>query len=130
MIVVDTSALIDSLVGPRRSALRMRRFIEDGERLVVPALVLYEWWRGPRSAEELAVQEALFPSEEAPPFGPEQAGLAARLYRDVRRPRGREVDLAIAAHAISRRAALWTLNVDDFSDIPGLTMASNLEARW
>ena len=121
MIVVDTSALIDSLVGPRRSAARMRALIEEGERLALPALVLYEWWRGPRRREELAAQEALFPSEDALPFGVEQAEVAARLYRLVRRPRGRELDLAIAAHAISRDAALWTLNIGDFGDIPGLT---------
>ncbi len=122
MIVVDTSALIDSLVGPRRSAAGMRMLIEDGERLVLPALVLYEWWRGPRSPEELDAQEALFPAAEALPFGHEQAGLAARLYQEVPRPRGREVDLVIAAHAVSRGAALWTLNVVDFEDIPGLTL--------
>lgn len=121
MVVVDTSALIDSLVGPRRSAPRLRAFIEDGERLLLPALVLYEWWRGPRHPEELAAQEALLPSAEALPFGAEEAELASRLYRTVRRPRGREIDLAIAAHAVTRAAGLWTLNVDDFADIPGLT---------
>lgn len=122
MIVVDTSALIDSLVGPRRSAAGMRGLIEDGERLMLPALVLYEWWRGPRSPEELDAQEALFPAEEALQFGPAQAGLAARLHREVGRARGREVDLAIAAHAITRGAALWTLNEADFGDIPGLAL--------
>ena len=121
MIVVDTSALIDSLVGPKRSAPRMRSLIEDGERLALPTLVLYEWWRGPRLSEEQAAQEALFPSETSLPFGVEQAEVASRLYRLVRRPRGRAVDLAIAAHAISRDAMLWTLNTDDFDDIPGLT---------
>lgn len=120
MIVVDTSALIDSLVGPRRAAARMRAFIESGERLVLPTLVLYEWWRGPRRHEELAAQEALFPAESALPFGLEQAQVAARLYGSVKRPRGREVDLAIAAHAISRDARLWTLNPGDFDDIPDL----------
>lgn len=120
MIVVDTSALIDSLVGPRRAAARMRAFIESGERLVLPTLVLYEWWRGPRRHEELAAQEALFPAESALPFGLEQAQVAARLYGSVKRPRGREVDLAIAAHAISRDARLWTLNPGDFDGIPGL----------
>lgn len=74
MIVVDTSSLIDSLVGPKRSAPRMRSLIEDGERLALPTLVLYEWWRGPRQSEELAAQEALFPSETSLPFGVEQAG--------------------------------------------------------
>ena len=121
MIVVDTSALIDSLVGPKRSAPSMRALIEAGERLALPTLVLYEWWRGPRLSEELAAQEALFPSESALPFGVEQATVAARLYQSVGRPRGREIDLAIAAHAISRDASLWTLNAEDFHDIPGLT---------
>ena len=121
MIIVDTSALIDSLVGPRRSAPRMRGFIEAGERLALPTLVLYEWWRGPRMSEELAAQEALFPSDSALPFGIQQAEVAARLYQSVGRPRGREMDLAIAAHAMSRDASLWTLNSGDFQDIPGLT---------
>jgi predicted nucleic acid-binding protein len=120
VIVVDTSALIDSLVGPRRSAPRMRELISSGERLVLPALVLYEWWRGPRRAEELAAQEALFPAEAALPFGHDQAATAARLYRTVSRARGRELDLAIAAQAIGLDAALWTLNPADFGDIPGL----------
>ena len=120
MIVVDTSALIDSLVGPKRSAPRMRQLIADGERLVLPALVLYEWWRGPRLAEELAAQEALFPTNAALPFDAEHAADAARVYRTVKRPRGRELDLAIAAHALSLGARLWTLDPADFEDIPGL----------
>jgi predicted nucleic acid-binding protein len=81
--------------------------------------------RGPRLPEELAAQEALFPVETALPFGAEQAATAARLYRSVGRARGRELDLAIAAHAISLDARLWTLNAADFDDIPGLeTVAS------
>jgi predicted nucleic acid-binding protein len=98
----------------------MRALIEAGERLALPTLVLYEWWRGPRLSEELAAQEALFPSETSLAFGVEQAEVASRLYSLVARPHGREVDLAIAAHAISRDAMLWTLNTDDFHDIPGL----------
>ena len=122
MIVVDTSVLVDSLSGPRRSAPRMRALIEAGERLALPTLVLYEWWRGPRRPEELAAQEALFPEDAALSFDLEQAQVAARLYRQVRRARDRSVDLAIAAHAVSRDAALWTLNPDDFSDIPDLVL--------
>ena len=53
MIVVDTSALVDSLTGPRRSAAVMRALLAEGERLVLPALVLYEWWRGPRLEPEI-----------------------------------------------------------------------------
>lgn len=122
MIVVDTSALIDSLTGPRRSAPKLRQLIEEGERLVLPSLVLYEWLRGPRLEEELAAQEALFPSDGALPFGPDEAAEASALYGRAPRPRGREIDLAIAAHAILEDAALWTLNPKDFEDIPGLEL--------
>ena len=124
MIVVDTSALIDSLTGPRRSAPRWRDFIAQGERLVVPSLVLYEWWRGPRLDEELEAQEALLPRERALPFGPTEALIAGRLYRQLRRPRGREIDLAIAAHALALDASLWTLNDEDFADVPELRLAT------
>lgn len=100
----------------------LRDAISQGERLVLSALVLYEWSRGPRIPEELDAQEALFPSEEALPFGPDEAHVAARLYRELHRGRGREVDLAIAATALVWRARLWTLNVADFRDIPGLDL--------
>jgi predicted nucleic acid-binding protein len=40
----------------------------------------------------------------------------------VRRPRGREIDLAIAASAILREAPLWTLNQADFRDVPGIRL--------
>jgi predicted nucleic acid-binding protein len=69
------------------------------------------------------MQEFLFPSEAALPFGVEEARIAAKLYRQVRKARDREIDIAIAACAITHEAALWTLNQADFKDIPGLTLA-------
>jgi predicted nucleic acid-binding protein len=88
----------------------------------MPALVLYEWRRGPRLEQELAAQEALFPSSNALPFGPAEADLASQLYGALERPRNREIDLAIAAHTILQDATLWTLNERDFEDIPGLEL--------
>jgi predicted nucleic acid-binding protein len=122
VIHLDTSTLVDALTGPRRSARRLRSAIESGERVLLSVLVLYEWLRGPRLEEELAIQEALFPRESAIPFGVEEALGASELYRRVRNPRGREVDLAIAACAMTHEAALWTLNATDFRDIPGLRL--------
>ena len=90
--------------------------------LLLPALVLYEWRRGPRLEEELAAQEALLPAEKALLFGPREAAEASSLYGRVARPRGREIDLAIAAHAILQDATLWTLNTRDFEDVPGLEL--------
>ena len=124
MIILDTSILIDSLTGPRRSAAKLRAAIEGGERLALPAVVLYEWLRGPRLPEELAAQDALFPSGDALAFGPQEAALSAKLYRIVPRGRGREIDLTIAATALLRNASLWTLNRADFSDIPNLRLNS------
>ncbi|HEX9728292.1 MAG TPA: PIN domain-containing protein [Gemmatimonadales bacterium] len=121
MILLDTSVLIDCLTGPRRSAPAVRAAIERGQRLVLATLVLYEWLRGPRRREEVAAQEALFPAASAIAFGPEEAARAAALYRAVSRPRGRELDLAIAACALVWDARLWTLNPADFLDVPGLT---------
>ena len=122
MIVIDTSALIDSLAGARRSGPLLYSLVDEGERILMPALVLYEWLRGPRTPSEIAIQETQFPSEAAIPFSTSDAVLSARLYREVRRPRGREIDLAIAACALNREAQLWTLNPADYRDIPGLKL--------
>jgi len=123
MIHLDTSALVDALTGARRSAAGLRAAIDRGERIQLSAIVLYEWLRGPRHTIELADQEALFPQGAAVAFGPVEAARAARLYARVKRPCGREIDLAIAACAIVHGASLWTLNRNDFSDIPGLVLA-------
>mgnify|MGYP003578058937 CR=1 FL=1 len=122
MVHLDTSVLIDALTGPRRSAPGLRLLFERGERVSVCTLVLFEWTRGPRKPEELRVQEALFPPGEAVAFGVVEDVMAADLYKRMRRTRGREIDLAIAACAVADDAAFWTLNTADFTDIPGLIL--------
>ena len=122
MIHLDTSLLVDALTGPRRSARELRRVLTEGERLSISTLVLYEWLRGPRVPSEVDDQEALFPSEEAAPFGLREAAVAADLYRLMARARRREFDLAVAACALTSGATLWTLNPRDFRDIPGLLL--------
>jgi predicted nucleic acid-binding protein len=100
----------------------MFRALERGDRLTICTVVLYEWLRGPRLPEELSLQETLFPSETAWPFETADARISADLYRSVKRSRGRELDLAVAACAIRREAELWTLNRADFADIPRLRL--------
>jgi predicted nucleic acid-binding protein len=123
MIVhIDTSALIDALTGPRRSLPGLTGIVEDGHRVAISSIVLFEWLRGPRTRAELAAQEALLPREGAVPFTAAEASLAAGLYAKLSRPRGREIDLAIAASALGQGAGLWTLNASDFRDVPGLRL--------
>jgi len=122
VIHLDTSVLVDALTGPRRSAPALRNVFARGERVALSALVLYEWLRGPRREAELVDQEALFPREQALPFGAREAARAADLYRSVARARQREFDLAVAACAMVDGAALWTLDAADFLDIHGLEL--------
>jgi predicted nucleic acid-binding protein len=123
MIVhIDTSALVDALTGPRRSLDTLIGLTDGGHRLALSTIVLYEWLRGPRVRAELAAQEELFPSEHAVAFGPAEAAVAARLYKQVTRARGRDIDLAVAACAVANGAAVWTLNPADFRDVPNLRL--------
>ena len=87
---------------------------------MLSTIVLFEWMRGPRTRAELAAQEDLFPADTAVAFGVAEAALAARLYKQLPRARGREIDLAVAACALAHNAAIWALNPVDFRDIPGL----------
>ena len=122
MTHLDTSVLIDAFSGRKPLAVSLRRLLEGGERVSLSTLVLFEWRRGPRIPEQLEAQEALFPSTDVVAFGPEEALVAADLYKKLRRPRGREIDIAIAACAIAHNATLWAVNSNDFSDIPDLSL--------
>ena len=121
-IHLDTSALVGALAGPREASDRLHGFIAERHRVQLSAIVLYEWLRGPRTINELRVQEELFPGAHAVPFGTEAAAQAAALYAQLPRARGRDLDIAIAACALVNDAALWTLNTRDFSDVPGLKL--------
>lgn len=124
MIHLDTSILIDAFTGTRRAAPALRGWIADRERLGVCTIVLYEWWRGPRTHEEVEDQETIVPAAAALAFGVREAELAARIYATLKRPRGRELDIAIAACAIVAGASLWTRTPRDFADIPALDVVS------
>ncbi|MGH9466471.1 MAG: type II toxin-antitoxin system VapC family toxin [Terriglobales bacterium] len=122
MLFLDTSALVASLSGERTRWQMLRLLLERREQLRISAPVLYEWRRGDRSAEELRAQHDLFPDASAVPFTHREAFLSAELYSSLPRARARAMDFAIAACAISHEARLWTLNRDDFADIPGLDL--------
>lgn len=123
MIFLDTSALVGSLTAEGDSYPLLTRLFAREARVAISTLVLFEWKRGPRKVAELVAQEDLFPSVDALPFGPAEADIAAGIYRRLKRARGREMDIAIAATAIAHGAGLWTLNPKDFADIPGLKLA-------
>lgn len=122
MILLDTSVLIDAFTRQRPLAEDLRSLLESEDPVRVPALVMFEWLRGPREQVELRRQESLFPTSSALSFGSEEARAASSLYRAIDRPRRRELDLMIAAQALVEGARLWTQNGRDFADVPGLTL--------
>ena len=53
MMVLDTSVLIEALMGPRQALPKVRLRFNRVHRIRLPSLVLFEWWRGPRTPREL-----------------------------------------------------------------------------
>jgi predicted nucleic acid-binding protein len=122
MILLDTSVLISAFTGVRESMPDIEAAVMNGDDLILSTVVLYEWLRGPRTSAEILQQEHVVPGAGARWFGPDEAALAADIYRAIKRARSREIDIAIAATAIRYKAKLWTLNTADFTDIPGLKL--------
>ena len=122
MILLDTSVLVGAFTGPRDLLVPLTGTVQLGERLGISALVLYEYLRGPRSEAEIVQQEQVFPAHSALPFGSTEAAIAARLSRQLTRPRQRTIDIAIAATVLAHEATLWTVSTQDFRDIPGLRL--------
>lgn len=123
MILLDTSILLAALTGPRPQLGKLRQRLAAGQSMAISSLVLFDWRLGPRTPEELASQEELFPSANALPFGAEEATLAAVLYRQIPSGRAGAMAIAIAACALRQEAALWTLHREAFAGIPGLLLA-------
>lgn len=122
LVHLDTSFLVDALTGSKRSGPRLKSLTAEGIVVRIGAPVVYEWLRGPRTSTQLSDYSQLFPPEKIVPVDNAVAGKAAALYKTVRAPRGREMDILIAACALEQNAALATLNREDFEDIPGLVL--------
>lgn len=123
MIVhLDTSVMVEAFLPNGAAVERLRVVARRGDRPTFSTIALFEWLRGPRTAVELELRRVMFPDETILPFGVGEADRAAVLYRTLKKARRREADIAIAACAIEHDAQLWTLNPNDFADIPGLTL--------
>jgi predicted nucleic acid-binding protein len=121
-IHLDTDFLIYALsqAGPERN--RLRRAADSDAAIRISAVAWYEFSRGPRVPEQIAVARALFGPDGVIPFDEELAAQAAEVFRRLGSPRRRAADIAIGVTAVSTAARLLTRNARDFAGIPDLEL--------
>lgn len=117
---LDTDFLIYALAeaGPERR--RLEDAAGSDAAIQISAVAWYEFSRGPRTPEQLAVARSLFRDEGVVPFSEELAVLAAEAFRRLGSPRRRAADVAIGVTAAARGARLLIRNARDFAGIPEL----------
>jgi predicted nucleic acid-binding protein len=124
---VDTDFLVYALAtsGPER--MRLRALAATDAVLEISAIAWYEFCRGPRTPEQVAVARSLFGEVGVIPFTEDLAEVAADRFRQLGSPRKRAADIAIAATALHRDAVLLTRNGRDFAGVEGLRVEEPAE---
>ena len=119
---LDTDFLIYALSarGPERR--KLRELAESDAVLEISSIAWYEFCRGPRTVEQLAVARALFGDDGIIAFDERLAERAADEFRRLARPRKHAADVAIGVVARELKATLVTRNGRDFAGIDGLRL--------
>jgi predicted nucleic acid-binding protein len=117
---LDTDYLVYALsvAGPERR--RLLALAGSDSEIQISAVAWYEFSRGPRTPEQLAVARSFFGEEGVIAFSEALAALAAEVFRRLGSPRRRAADVAIGATAAAQEAVLLTRNARDFAGIPDL----------
>ena len=122
LIQFDTDFIVYALsqAGPERN--RLRRAADSEAVLQMSAVAWYEFCRGPRLPEQIAVARSLLAADGVVPFDEALAAHAAEVFRRLGSPRRRAADIAIGVTAAATSALLLTRNARDFAGIPNLEM--------
>lgn len=106
---------------------RLYAIVEAGHELEMSAIAWYEFCRGPRLPEQLALVQSFLGPDGIVAFDGRVAEEAGELFRKLGSPRRRAQDIAIGVSARARGAKLLTRNVRDFAGIEGLAVEGTLE---
>ena len=117
---LDTDFLVYALSVPGPERRRLRALAESDTELQMSAVAWYEFSRGPRTPEQLAVARSFLGEEGVLAFSEALASEAAEVFRRLGSPRRRAADVAIGVTAAAHEAVLLTRNTRDFAGIPGL----------
>ena len=117
---LDTDFLVYALsaAGPERR--RLRALADSDTEIQMSAVAWYEFSRGPRTPDQLALARAFLGEDGVVAFSERIAAEAAEVFRRLGSPRKRAADVAIGVTAAAQEAVLVTRNVRDFAGIPGL----------
>ncbi len=107
-----------SVDGPERR--RLRELVDSDAELQMSAVAWYEFTRGPRTEDQLAVARSFFAEDGIVPLSEHIAQVAARVFRLLGSPRRRANDIVIGGTAAIAKARLMSRNKADFVGIPGL----------
>jgi predicted nucleic acid-binding protein len=110
--------------GPERKLLY--KLVDEAAPIAMSAIAWYEFCRGPRLPEQLALAEQLI---EVIAFDSTLAGLAGDTFRRLGSPRKRAQDIAIGVTARALGATLLTRNLRDFAGIDGLNVRTATAKR-
>ena len=123
---LDTDFLIFALsrAGPERR--RLSEMADSAADIQMSAVAWYEFTRGPRTPEQLAVARDFLLEDGVVAFSEELALQAADVFRRLGSPRRRAADVAIGVTAAALGAVLVTRNAGDFAGIPDLHLEAVL----
>jgi predicted nucleic acid-binding protein len=121
---LDTDFLIYALSSSGGERRRLRQLAGGSDVVEMSAIAWYEFCRGPRTPEQLAVARQLFGDDGIVSFTDVLAEAAADQFRTLGRPRRRAADVAIGVTARVCDAVLLTRNMRDFAGIEGLQLES------
>jgi tRNA(fMet)-specific endonuclease VapC len=119
---LDTDFLVYALAGAGPERQRLLQLADSSESLGMSSVAWYEFARGPRTPEQLAVAQSFLGTDGIIPFDEELASRAAEVFRALGAPRKRSGDIAIAITAVAHDATLLSRNGRDFARIPGLKL--------
>jgi predicted nucleic acid-binding protein len=117
---LDTDFLVYALSAPGPERRRLTALSDSDADIQISAVAWYEFSRGPRTPEQLAVARSFFPEDGVIPFSEGLAELAAEVFRRLGSPRRRAADVAIGVTATAHGAVLLTRNAREFAGIPDL----------
>lgn len=127
VVHLDSDFLVYALgrAGPERR--RLVALASSDDVIEISAVAWYEFTRGPRTPEQIAVARSFFTDDNGVvAFTEELAQRSAAVFRSLGSPRKRAADIAIGVIAAHRSALLLTRNARDFAGIPDLEIAATV----